>query len=180
MFSNCARKITVRPEFASPQLFFHLGTAPEYFSCRQALYHRYDLRHAIRRNRLHQEMDMIPIRTNLQKFHLIALLDLQTHFLYNVIDMFIKHRTPILGRKYQMVYQYTYVMTLMYIFAHIGILRRKRRGIQPQAIEVVGWVDNGVENHHTTLKVSCNIPSWKKGQTKLRPVDCSHNTNVTN
>ena len=34
-----------------------------------------------------------------------------------------------------MVYQYCYIMTLMYVFAHIPILRRKRRGIQPQGIQ---------------------------------------------
>ena len=134
MFPNCARKITVRPEFASPQLPFYLRATAEHFSCSEALYHSYDLRHAIRRNRLHQKMHMVLIRTYLQKFYLIALLDVQTDILHNVIDMIIKHCTPILGRKYQMVYQYSYVMTLMYVFAHICILRRKRRGIQPQGI----------------------------------------------
>jgi hypothetical protein len=135
MFPNSARKVSVRPEFASPQLIFHLGTAPEHLSCSDALYCCYDLRYAIRWNRLHQEMDMILIRTNLQEFQLVSLLDVQADFLYNIIHMIIKHCTPILGRKYQMVYQYRYVMTLMYVFAHIDILRRKRRGIQPQGIQ---------------------------------------------
>jgi hypothetical protein len=31
-----------------------------------------------------------------------------------------------------MVYQYRYIVTFMYIFAHTAILRRKRRGIQPK------------------------------------------------
>jgi hypothetical protein len=34
-----------------------------------------------------------------------------------------------------MVYQYRYIMTLMNVFAHTSILRRKRRGIQPQGIQ---------------------------------------------
>ena len=34
-----------------------------------------------------------------------------------------------------MVYQYCYIMTLMYVFAHSPILRRKRRGIQPEGIQ---------------------------------------------
>jgi hypothetical protein len=34
------------------------------------------------------------------------------------------------------VYQYRDIMTLMYILAHIGTLRRKRRGIQPGEIQV--------------------------------------------
>ena len=134
MFPNCARKITVRPEFASPQLPFYLGATPEHFPRSEAFYHSYNLHHAICRNRLHQEMDMILICAYLQKFHLIALLDVQADILQNVINMIIKYCTPVLGRKYQMVYQYRYVMALMYVFAHICILRRKRRGIQPQEI----------------------------------------------
>jgi hypothetical protein len=35
-----------------------------------------------------------------------------------------------------MVYQYSYIMTLMYVFAHTAILRRKRRGIQPSGIQL--------------------------------------------
>ena len=134
MLPNCARKITIRPEFASPQLLFHLWAMPEYLSCSETLYYSYDLRHAIRRNRLHQKMDMIPICTNLQKFHLITLLNIQTNFLQNTIDMIIKHCTSILSRKCQMIYQYRYVVTLMDVLAHICILRRKRRGIQPKRI----------------------------------------------
>jgi hypothetical protein len=34
-----------------------------------------------------------------------------------------------------MVYQYRYIMPLVYVFAHTPILRLKRRGIQPQGIE---------------------------------------------
>src|SRR3989304_5940035 len=49
--------------------------------------------------------------------------------------MCIKYRSSVLGRKYQMIYQYRNIMTLMYIFAHIYILRRKRRGIQPEGIQ---------------------------------------------
>ena len=76
---------------------------------------------------------MILICTNLQEFYLVSLLDVQTDFLHNIVHITIKYCTPIFGRKYQMVYQYRYVMTLMYVFAHIKILRRKRRGIQPKS-----------------------------------------------
>ena len=38
-----------------------------------------------------------------------------------------------------MVYQYCYVMAFIYIFAHTGILRRKRRGIQPKEIDAALW-----------------------------------------
>ena len=135
MFTNSSSKVAVRPEFASPQLLFHFRTTPEHLSCGKAFDHRYDFGHAIGWNGLHQKMHMILIGTNLQEFQLVSLLYVQTDFLHNIVHMIIKYCTPIFGRKYQMVYQYRYVMTLMYVFAHIGILRRKRRGIQPQGIE---------------------------------------------
>jgi len=80
-------------------------------------------------------MNMILIRSNFQKFHLISLFDIQTHFLQHPINLTIKHRSPVLGWKHQMVDQYRYIMTLMYILTHIEILRRKRRGIEPQGIK---------------------------------------------
>ena len=76
-------------------------------------------------------MHMILICTDLQEFQLVSLLYVQTDFLHNLVHMIIEYCTPIFGWKYQMVYQYRYIVTLMYVFAHIAILRRKRRGIQP-------------------------------------------------
>jgi hypothetical protein len=87
---------------------------------------------------LHPKVHMILIRPNLQKLNLIPLLYVHTHRLQNIIHLFIKHCTPIFGREYQRVYQYRYVMTLMYVLAHTPILRRKRRGIGPQGIQALG------------------------------------------
>lgn len=58
--------------------------------------------------------------------------------------MLFKNHTPILGWKHQMIYQYCNIMALMNRLAHPSILRRKRRGIQPQGIKwilalVVKW-----------------------------------------
>ena len=133
MFSNSASKVAIRPEFASPQLLFHFRTTPEHLSCGNAFYHRYDFGYAVCWDGLHQKMHMILICTNLQEFQLISLLDVQTDFLHHIVHMIIKYCTPIFCWKYHMVYQYRYVMTLMYVFAHIKILRRKRRGIQPKS-----------------------------------------------
>ena len=104
MLTNGACKITICPEFPSPQFLSYFGTALEYFSRGEAFYHRYDLGHTICRNGLHQKMNMILICTNLQKFHLISLLYIQTYFLQNLIHVDVKDHTPILGWKHQMVY----------------------------------------------------------------------------
>ena len=106
MFANSSSKVAVGPEFASPQLLFHFRTTAEYLSCGKAFYDRYDVCYAIGWNGLHQKMHMILICTNLQEFQLVSLLYVQTNFLHNLVHMIIKYCTPVLGRKYQMVYQY--------------------------------------------------------------------------
>ena len=128
-------KIPVRPEFSSPKLFFYLGTPLEYFPCCNAFDCRYDPCHTIRWNRLYEEMHMVLIRAYLQKLQLVALLNFYAHVFHCFINAWVKYRTSVFGRKYQMVYEYRNIMTLVDIFAHIDILRRKRRGIQPDLIE---------------------------------------------
>ena len=135
MFSNRASKIPISPEFASPQFLLYLGATSEYFSSSKAFYNRYNLRHTIHRNRLHQKMDMILIRTNFQKLNLIPFLYIQTNFFQNFIHVVIKYSASIFCWKNQMVKQHRNIMALVYVFAHTHVLRRKRRGIQPQGIE---------------------------------------------
>ena len=128
-------KIPVRPEFSSPKLFFYLGTSLEYFPCCNAFDCRYDPCHTIRWNRLHEEMHMVLIRAYLQKLQLVALLNFYAHVFHCFINAWVKYRTSVFGRKYQMVYEYRNIMTFVDIFAHIDILRRNRRGIQPEVIK---------------------------------------------
>lgn len=58
-------------------------------------------------------MDMILIRPYLQKFHLVALLDVQTNLLDHAIYCLVEHGSPVLGRKNQMIDQYRNIMALM-------------------------------------------------------------------
>ncbi len=134
MFPNRACEKTIRPELTSPQLFLDLWATPEYLSCRYALQHPHNLRHTVCRYRLNQKMDMVFVRPYLQKLHLVALLNFQTYLFQNLINLAVKQCSSILCRKYQVVHQHPYVVTLMDIFAHPQSLRRKRRGIQPEEI----------------------------------------------
>ena len=59
-----------------------------------------------------------------------------------------------------MVYQYCYVMAFMYIFAHTGILRRKRRGIQPKESDAALW-DEQIELDHLAEKAIQDFDSEK-------------------
>jgi hypothetical protein len=134
MFPYGTCKIPIRPEFSSPKLFPYLRTPLEHFPCRNAFDRRYDFCHTIRRDRLHEEMYMILIYPYLQKLHLIALLNFHTHAFQCFIHTSVEYRTSVFRRKYQMVYQHRNIMTFVDIFAHKDILRRKRRGIQPEEI----------------------------------------------
>jgi hypothetical protein len=57
-----------------------------------------------------------------------------------------------------MVYQYRNIMAFMYIFAHPCILRRKRRGIEPQGIYIEIQQLNGnpisFENRSLNLRLA--------------------------
>ena len=136
MFPYGACEIPVRPEFSSPKLFFYLGTSLEYFSCRNAFDRRYDFCHTVGWNGLHEKMHVVLIRAYLQEFHLIALLNFYAHVFQHFIHAWVKYRAPVFGRQYQMIYEYRNVMALVDILAHLKIVRRKRRGIQPEAIQL--------------------------------------------
>ena len=126
--------IPVSPEFSTPELFLHLGALPEYLPGSDALDGRDNLRHTVRWNRLDEEMHVILIRTDLKKFYLVPFLNLYADILHRLIDIPVKNRTSVLRREYQVIDEYGNVMAFMYIIAHASILRRKRRGIQPEGI----------------------------------------------
>src|SRR5215213_4310519 len=79
---------------------------------------------------------MVPVCADLEKLELIAGLDLLTYLPQCLINRNIDHRPPILGREHQMVEQHRDVVTLVDIPAHPPRLRRKRRGMQPKAIQL--------------------------------------------
>src|SRR3954454_12711446 len=130
-----AGEIALAPELPTPKLFLHAGTPPEDLPCGEALDNRHQLGHAVGWYRLHQKMHMIPVRTDLEKLELIAGLEFQAHFPQHLINRAIDHHPPILGREHQMIEQHRDVVTLVDIAAHPQPLRRKRRGMQPKAIQ---------------------------------------------
>jgi len=131
MLTYRAGKIPIAPKLSSPQLFLDMRTQTEYLPRCYTFDHRYQLRHAVCWNRLHQKMNVILIRANLQKLYLVSLLYLQTNIPHYLIHSFIKHSPAIFRRKHQ----YRYIMALMNILAHASTLRPKGRGINPVEIQ---------------------------------------------
>ena len=79
-------------------------------------------------------MHMILIRTYFQELDPVSLLNFQTYPFQSIINLIVQYSTPVLGWKYQVVHQYRNLMAFMPIFAHPCMLRRKRRGIEPEGI----------------------------------------------
>jgi hypothetical protein len=80
-------------------------------------------------------VDVIPIAPVRKEPDLIALLDFQTHILQNSINLIVDYCPSIFCGQYQMVKHYADIVAFVNIFAHLAILRRKRRGIQPIEIQ---------------------------------------------
>ena len=89
-------------------------------------------------NRLHQKMNVILIRTNLQKLCLVALLYLRTNIPHYLIYASSKYCPSILRRKHHVIQQHRYIMALMkYALAHATVLYAPRGGrINPVAIQM--------------------------------------------
>src|SRR5713226_9374767 len=145
MLTHSTGKIPVRPKLSSPQLLLDVWTQSEDLPRRYTFDHRYQLRHAIRRHRLHQKMNVVFVYPYLQKLYLIALLYPKTNISNDLIYRFIKHCPSIFRRKHHVIQQHRYIMTLMNILAHASTLRPKRRGINPVEIQVFSPTKNNRE-----------------------------------
>ena len=77
---------------------------------------------------MNKKMYVILICPYLNKVNFISLLYFQTNVFEFVVNFLTDGKLTIFGWKYQMIYQYCYVMTLVYIDAHPSIL-----SVPPQA-----------------------------------------------
>ena len=72
-------EVSVRPEFAAPQLLLHVWAPSEYLARSKTLDHRDNLRHTIRRHRLNQKMHVLFIRADFQELDLISVFQLKAY-----------------------------------------------------------------------------------------------------
>ena len=103
VLAHSAGEVAIAPKLPTPQLLLDLWTHPENFLCRYTLYHCHQLRDAVHRHRLHQEMNVVLVHSYFQKFYLVSLLDLQTHIANCPIHLLIKHGSPVLRWKHHVV-----------------------------------------------------------------------------
>src|SRR5436190_15274536 len=72
-------KISISPKFTSPQLLLYLRIPLKNFLRRDTFYHHYYLCYTIRWNRLNQKMNMVFIRSYLDKLYFVPLTNFYTH-----------------------------------------------------------------------------------------------------
>ncbi len=124
MFSDCACKISVRPELSAPQFLFYMRASFEYLLCSYTLYDPYNnLGHAIGGNTLHKKMNMILITANFQKIYLVSLFNFQADLFQNLVNRLINYRTSVFRWKNKVIQQYSDIMAFMDVFTHSPIIR---------------------------------------------------------
>src|SRR5271157_282098 len=85
MLAYGACEIPVRPELASPEFLLDLRAALEDLPCSETFDRGHYLGHRVCRDGLHEEMDVILVRPDLQKFHLVSVLDLDAYSFHHRI-----------------------------------------------------------------------------------------------
>lgn len=165
MLANGGSKVALCPELSSPQLLLHIRTFLEHLPRTQAFDQPHQVGNAVRRNRLNQKMDMILIRTHFQKMNLVTFLDLLTNVRQRPVNLFVEDCTPILRRKNKVIQQNTNIVAFMQILAHLPSLRPKGRGIEPEVIKIIVFLDAnaipskiGYNYIHTISAGSLNLP----------------------
>lgn len=118
ILTNRVNIIPITPKLAAPKLLLHFGMQPKQFSCSNTFY---DLRYLFGRhhgNTLHQKMNMILIRSNLNKVYFKSFLYILTYFNQTLFYSLRQNTSPIFYRTNQMVQQQTFVMTFINMFTH--------------------------------------------------------------
>lgn len=116
--ADCADVEPIRPELPTPEIFLDRGHPTEDLSRSETLDDPNQLRRAVRRNRLHQEVHMVPIRSNLQEDDVIPFGDLQADVSQDLIHLGREHGPPVLRRTDEMIQQNGHVVTAMDVLTH--------------------------------------------------------------
>ena len=130
--------VPIRPEFSTPEVFPNCRHPEENLASSDAFDRADDLCWAVSRDRLHKEMDMVTIGTDLDKGKFVPQGNLQADILQRPIHFGREHRSSILGRAYDMIQQDRNIMATMNLFTHApeySISARQAAGNVPLRIQ---------------------------------------------
>ena len=108
----------IRPELPAPEILLDRGHPAEDLPGSEALDYPDQLRRAVRRDRLHQEVHMVPICPNLQEDDFIPVGDLQTDVPQHLIHLGREDGPPILRRTHEVVQQDGDVVAAVDVLTH--------------------------------------------------------------
>ena len=139
MTTNGADVVSVRPELSAPEVLLDLGYSGEDLSSSNALNGSDNLRGAVRRYRLNEEVHMILVCADLEEDHVIPVCYLQTNRLECLIHFPRENRSSVLRRADKMIEQDRDIVTSMNMFTHtseyITRTARQAAGNLPLRIE---------------------------------------------
>ncbi len=110
--------VPVRPELAPPEVLLHRGDPPEHLARGQALDHTHDLRRAVRGDRLHEEVHVVPVRPDLQERDLVPRRDLEADVSEHLVHVRRDHCAPVLRRTDDVVQQDGDVVAAVDVLTH--------------------------------------------------------------
>lgn len=118
VLSNSIHIISACPKFTAPKQLFHFGMEPEYFLGRDALDRTDYIFRSVRRNTLDQKMNVVAIKTYLQKMNLVPLLYTKTNLFERSRNVIAKYISPIFDGTNKMIKQQALVMPLVNVITH--------------------------------------------------------------
>lgn len=109
---------SIRPELSTPEIVLDRGDAAEDLPSRETLDNPDQLRRAVRWDRLHQEVHMIPVCPNLQENDVIPFGDLQTDISEHHIHLGREDGPPVLRRTHEVVEQDGDIVAAVDVLTH--------------------------------------------------------------
>ncbi len=108
----------IRPELSTPEVLLDRGDPPEDLSGRETLDDPDELAGAVRRNRLHEEVHVVPVGPDLQERDVVPGGNLQTDVPEGAVHLGGEHRPAVLRGADQMVQQDGDMVAPVDVFAH--------------------------------------------------------------
>jgi len=119
MPANRADVEPVGPELAAPEVLFDRWHPAEHLPGGETLDHPDELRRAVRRDCLHEEVHVIPVRPNLQKRDLVPCGNLQTDVPEDRVHLCREHGPAVLRGTDDMVEQNGDIVAAVDVLTHV-------------------------------------------------------------
>ena len=108
----------IRPELAAPEVFLDGGHPAKDLAGGETLDHPDQFRRTVRRDCLHEEVHVVPVRADLQKGDLVPRRDLQTDVPEHGVHFRREDRPPVFRRTDQVIQQHGHIVAAMDVLAH--------------------------------------------------------------